>query len=80
MQVLNRAGQGRVTGYLLSDQNGNIKIASKFALDNNHGKKSNKEGLTRLGYKINGPNGMDVNHVSVLNATLDDDAQYICGW
>ena len=68
-----RTGQGRVTGYLLSDPKGNIKIAFKFALGKNHGKKSNKEGLTRLGYKITGPNGMDIKQVSVLYATFGHD-------
>ena len=53
-----------------SDPKGNIKIASKVALGENHGKKSMKEGLTGLRYRITGPNGMDVKHVVGLYSTL----------
>ncbi len=53
----------------LSDQKGNIKIASKFAL----GKimeYNQISSLTGLGYRITGMNGMNVTHVIGLYANL----------
>jgi hypothetical protein len=47
----------------LSDPKGNIIMASKFALGKNYGKRSCKQGLTGLGYRITCPNGMNVEHV-----------------
>ena len=54
----------------LSDPKGGIKIASMFALGENHRKQSNKQCLTRLGYRIASTNGMDLKHVFCLHAML----------
>jgi hypothetical protein len=52
----------------LSDPKGVIKIASMFALGENHGKQLNKQCLTGLGYRIAGMNGIDLKHVFCLYA------------